>query len=89
MRVSDATALICRNSGGAFALLEGATVYHRLAAMDLPVLRSLIVELRRVSNESAASAVREGTPLAAARANRDAKRATAAEEALASADATS
>jgi uncharacterized membrane-anchored protein len=61
------------------------TTYRRLATMDLPVLRSLIVELRRVSNESAASAVREGTPLAAARANRDAQRASAAEEALASA----
>lgn len=51
--------------------------------MDLPVLRSLVVELRQVSNESAASAVREGTALAAARASRAAQRATAAEEALA------
>jgi hypothetical protein len=63
-----------------------ATTYRRLATMDLPVLRSLIVELRRVSNESAASALREGTALAAGRANRDAQRATAAEEALASAE---
>ena len=62
------------------------TTYRRLATMDLPVLRSLIVELRRVSNESAASALREGTPVAAARANRDAQRATAAEEALGSAE---
>jgi uncharacterized membrane-anchored protein len=62
------------------------TTYRRLAMMDLPVLRSLIVELRRVSNESAASALREGTALAAGRANRDAQRATAAEEALASAE---
>jgi uncharacterized membrane-anchored protein len=29
------------------------TTYRRLAIMDLPVLRSLTVELRRVSNESA------------------------------------
>jgi hypothetical protein len=62
-----------------------ATTYRRLATMDMPVLRSLIVELRRASSESAASAVREGTPVAAARANRDAQRAAAAEEALASA----
>lgn len=60
-----------------------ATTYRRLATMDLPVLRSLVVELRQVSNESAASAVREGTALAAARASRAAQRATAAEEALA------
>jgi hypothetical protein len=74
---------------GPAELTTDATTYRRLATMDLPVLRSLIVELRRVSNESAASAVREGTPLAAARASRDAERATAAEEALASAEADS
>ena len=60
--------------------------YRRLATMDLPVLRSLIVDLRQVSNASAASAVREGTGVAAARADRDAQRAAAAEEALASAE---
>jgi hypothetical protein len=60
--------------------------YRRLATMDLPVLRSLIVDLRRVSEESAASAVREGTAEAAARANRNAQRAAAAEAALALAE---
>jgi uncharacterized membrane-anchored protein len=60
--------------------------YRRLATMDLPVLRSLIVELRRVSDESAAAAVRERTTEAAARAHRHARRAAAAEEALASAE---
>ena len=60
--------------------------YLRLAAMDLPVLRSLIVDLTRVSDESAALAVREGTAEAAARANRNAQRAAAALAALASAE---
>jgi hypothetical protein len=62
------------------------TTYRRLATMDPPVLRSLIVELRRISDESAASAVREATAEAAARAKRNAQRAAAAEEALASAE---
>ena len=39
--------------------------YLRLATIDLPVLRSLVVELRRVSDESAALAVRESTVEAA------------------------
>jgi len=60
--------------------------YLRLAAMDLPVLRSLIVDLTRVSDESAALAVREGTTEAAARALRNAQRAAAALAALASAE---
>jgi len=60
--------------------------YRRLATMDLPVLRSLIVDLRRVSEESSASAVREGTAEALARANRNAQRAAAAEAALALAE---
>ena len=60
--------------------------YLRLAAMDLPALRWLIVDLTRVSDESAASAVREGTAEAAARALRNAQRAAAAQAALASAE---
>ena len=62
------------------------TPYFRLATMDLPVLRSLIVELRRVSDESAAAALRDGTAEAAARAIRNAQRVAAADEALASAE---
>jgi len=46
----------------------------------------LIVDLTRVSDESAASAVREGTAEAAARAFRNAQRAAAALAALASAE---
>lgn len=56
--------------------------YRRLAAIDPPVLRSLIVELKRVSDESAASAEREGTAEAVARADRNADRADAARAAL-------
>jgi hypothetical protein len=58
--------------------------YRRLAAIDPPVLRSLIVELTRLSDESAASAVREGTAEAATRADRNAQRVAAARAALAS-----
>jgi hypothetical protein len=58
--------------------------YRRLAAIDPPVLRSLIVELTRLSDESAASAVREGTAEAANRADRNAQRVAAARAALAS-----
>ncbi len=61
--------------------------YRRLAAMDPPAMRSLIVELMRVSDESAASAVQEGTPEAVARADRHAQRAAAAQAALGSAAA--
>ena len=57
-------------------------VYRRLAAMDPPVLQSLIVELNRVSDESAAFAALDGTDDAAARADRDAQRAAAARAAL-------
>lgn len=60
--------------------------YRRLAAIDAPVLRSLIVELARISDESAAAAVQEPTAEAAARANRDAQRVAAARTALASAE---
>ena len=56
--------------------------YRRLATMDPPVLRSLIVDLKRVSDESAALAAREGTRAAAVRARRNAVRAAAARAAL-------
>jgi hypothetical protein len=61
-------------------------VYRRLAAIDPPALRSLIVELTRLSDESAASAVQEGTAEAVARADRNAQRAAAARAALALAE---
>ncbi len=61
--------------------------YRRLAAMDPPALRSLIVELSRISHESSALARRRGTPDASARAARDAQRAAAAQAALDSAEA--
>jgi hypothetical protein len=57
-------------------------VYRHLAAMDRPVLESLIVELNRASEDSAAFAALEGTDDAAARAGRDAQRAAAARAAL-------
>jgi hypothetical protein len=57
-------------------------VYRRLAAMDPPVLQSLILELNRASDESAAFAALEGTDDAGARADRDAQRAAAARAAL-------
>jgi len=60
--------------------------YRRLAVMDLPALRSLIVELVRMCDESVASAERQGTAEAAARALRDAQRAEAARAALATAE---
>ena len=60
--------------------------YRRLAVMDLPALRSLIAELVRACDESAASAERQSTAEAAARAVRDAQRVEAAEAALATAD---
>jgi hypothetical protein len=52
--------------------------------MDPPALRALIVELSRISRESAALALRQGTEEAAARASRNAARAAVAEAALAS-----
>ena len=64
------------------------TYIGRLAAIDPPVLRSLIVELTRISPESAAGAAQAGTAEAAALANRNAQRAAAARAALASAEAT-
>jgi hypothetical protein len=63
--------------------LTGTTPYERLARMDPPALRSLIVELRRISVESAALAARLGTKEASARATRNAQRFAAAQAALA------
>ncbi len=60
--------------------------YQRLALMDPLALRWLIVDLLRVSDESAAQAVQEGTAEALARANRNAQRAADAQAALALAE---
>ena len=60
--------------------------YMRLAAMDPPALRGLIVDLLRASDESAALAVQEGTAEAVARADRHAQRAADAQAALALAE---
>jgi hypothetical protein len=60
------------------------TTYRRLAAMDPPALRSLAGELKRLSDESSASAGLQAAPAARARAGRDAQRAAAARAALAS-----
>jgi len=60
--------------------------YRRLASMDPPAMRSLAAELTRISRESAAAAVEQGTAEAAARAGRHAQRAAAAQAALAAAD---
>ena len=61
-------------------------MYERLAAMDPPAMRSLVVELARVADESAATALRQGTRDAAATADRNAQRAAAAQAALATMD---
>lgn len=61
-------------------------MYQRLAAMDPPAMRSLVVELARVADESAATALRQGTVEAAATADRNAQRAAAAQAALATID---
>jgi hypothetical protein len=63
---------------------RSAEPYRRLALIDPPAMRSLIVELSRISAESSALAMRTGTPEAAARAGRDAQRAADAHAALAS-----
>jgi hypothetical protein len=57
--------------------------YRRLAAMDPPALRWLIIELVRASEESAALAAQNGTAEAVARATRHAQRASDAQAALA------
>jgi hypothetical protein len=66
------------------ALAKALEAYRRLAAMDPPAMRSLVVELTRLANDSSASAVQRGTAEAAARAGRNAERAAAARVALAS-----
>jgi hypothetical protein len=81
MPVTEAgTATRGRNSDVA----EMVTLYRRLAAMDPPALRSLAVELERLSNESSASAALLASPTSQAKANRDAQRAAAARAALGS-----
>ena len=65
-------------------LAEMVAMYRRLATMDLPALRSLAVDLQRLSDESSASAALQATPAIQAKARRDAQRAAAARAALAS-----
>jgi hypothetical protein len=77
---------VTRASGLAGDSVDVAAVtktYERLAAMDPPAMRSLVVELTRIAHESSARAVRQGTLEAAARAGRNAQRAAAARAALA------
>ncbi len=62
---------------------EMVTIYQRLAAMDPPALRSLAVELQRVSDESSAGALQATLPQQS-KARRDAQRAAAVRLALAS-----
>ena len=59
-------------------------MYRRLAAMDPPALRSLAVELERLSNESFASVALQASPAERSKARRDAQRAAAARAVLAS-----
>jgi hypothetical protein len=59
-------------------------MYRRLATMDPPALRSLAVELERLSEESSASAALQAAPSIQAKARRDAQRAAAARAAIAS-----
>jgi hypothetical protein len=66
---------------------EMVTIYQRLAAMDPPALRSLAVELQRLSNESSAAAALQATPPQHSKARRDAQRAAAARVALAAVEA--
>ena len=66
------------------ALEEMLAVFRRLAEMDPPALRALAGELKRLSDESFASAALETGPAAKARARLDAQRSDAAQAALAS-----
>lgn len=59
------------------------TTYRRLAAMDPPAMRALVGELKRMSDESFASADHQASPAAKAKACRVAHRAAAARAALA------
>ena len=77
------------SSGAAGQSVDVAAVtkmYERLAAMDPPAMRSLVVELTRIADESAATALRQGTLEATATADRNAQRAAAAQAVLASID---
>jgi hypothetical protein len=58
------------------------TLYCRLGAMDQPVLRALVVDLVRISDESRLLAVHPESAEASSRARRDAQRAQAAQAAL-------
>jgi hypothetical protein len=68
-------------------LAEVMKTYRRLATMDPPAMRSLIVELMRLSDESSVLAMELGSPKAVARAGRDARRVAAAQAALAAVEA--
>jgi hypothetical protein len=56
--------------------------YQRLATMDLPAMRSLVMELSRISLESSVTAAQQQTPEARARAHRAARRAADAQAVL-------
>ena len=71
-------------AGRSVDLAAVTKMYERLAAMDPPAMRSLVVELARIARESSARAVRQETPEATATAGRNAQRAAAAQAALAS-----
>ncbi len=60
---------------------ERIAMCRRLATMDPPALRSLAVELERLSEESSASALQAG-PAIEAKSRRDAQRAAAARATL-------
>ena len=62
------------------------TTYRRLANMDPPALRSLAVDLERLSEASSASVALQPSSITEAQALRDARRAAAARAALASLD---
>ena len=63
---------------------EMLAMYLRLAEMDPPALRSLAGDLKRLSDESLASAGLQASSAAQAKARRDAQRSDAAQAALAS-----
>jgi hypothetical protein len=65
-------------------VVEMLAMYRRLATMDPPALRSLAIDLQRLSDESSASAALQAAPAIQAKARRDAQRAAAARAALVS-----
>jgi hypothetical protein len=77
-----ATPSVRPDSDGGVA--EMLATYRRLATMDPPALRSLAVELDRLSEESSASAALHAAPAIEEKARRDAQPAAAARAALAS-----